>query len=212
MSRRCPPALLRAVPTQAPLLRRMEQPPQAPPRSLRCPGPSPLLLPFPQQTGPRTASLSLRSLARPRRRAEAFPAPRPSASPCSMPSRAHLPRPAASPARVPLPFDGFPAKIVPLCRLRQLRQAPSSPTSRREPTDAAPRRSLTQHLPPSSAPFKHSDNRCQSIANLLGRAISWSDVRAAPSRLHRLSPQAAAPLRAEPPPVLTGAASLHHFF
>jgi hypothetical protein len=35
------------------------------------------------------------------------------------------------------------------------------------------------------APCKHSDRRCQSAANLLGRAISLSDVRDVPSRLRR---------------------------
>jgi hypothetical protein len=38
---------------------------------------------------------------------------------------------------------------------------------------------------PDDVPAPHSGHRCQSAANLLGRATSRSDVRAAPSRLHR---------------------------
>jgi hypothetical protein len=58
-----------------------------------------------------------------------FSAPRPPASPRSTPSRARRPRPAASPTRVPLSFDGFPAKIV----LRRLRRPSPAPLPHAEP-------------------------------------------------------------------------------
>jgi hypothetical protein len=125
-----PHALLWATPAQAPLQCCVEQPPRALPPGRRAIQAPPLFF------------LPLHSLTRPGRRAEAFPAPWRPASPSSTLSQACRPLPAASLARVSLSFDGFPAKIMTLRRLRRPGRAPSSPASCREPMDATPHCSL----------------------------------------------------------------------